>query len=720
MLFEFRRRLPLAICLTLFAGVSVAQEAKPAAPAAPKITYEEHVRPILREHCFSCHSADKQESGLQLDSYQKAMAGGSSGEVVLPGDLASSRLWALVSHAEEPKMPPKQDKLAAAKLETISKWIEQGAPENAGSKVTLKKNPLAAVAASTTGKPEGPLVMPVGLLKQPVHYTSRPGQITALATSPWAPVVAIAGQKQVALYHSDNGQLLGILPFPEGIPQVVRFSRNGSVLLVAGGRGGQSGCVVLFDVKMGKRIAKIGDELDAVLAADINSTHTLVALGGPNRVVRIYSAQTGELLHEIRKHTDWIYATEFSPDGKLLATADRSGGLFVWEGDTAREVLNLRGHTGAVFDVSWRLDSTILASAGEDTTIKLWELNEGKAIKSWNAHTGGAFCVRFTHDGRLVSSGRDNTVKTWGPDGAAQKSFPAFSEPALRCAFTHDGQRVVGGDWLGNVKLWDAKEAKEVLALAANPPTLVMRLDAAKANFTAKQAAAAAADRDLAAVKKAAAEKEQAYQAAVATQKALTAAKTALAQTTGADAIPGVKSETIKAAVESVAAAAAAADAAVEKLNKDKADAQSQLAASQKAKDAAAAAVEHATEELKSADADKKAFDEMGGKLAALAEEATKRLAAQSAEHAQAQAETAATADLATQKAAAAKLLADQLAAIKAELAKAQAEQKSAEETAAFKAKAVADAQAALEQAQATAETAQAQQKTFADAYGRM
>src|SRR5688500_12388503 len=86
----------------LVAAAATAQDAaKPA--AAPKITYDEHVRPVLREHCFSCHSADKQESGLALDSYQKTMAGGSSGEVVLPGDLASSRLWALVSHAEEPK-----------------------------------------------------------------------------------------------------------------------------------------------------------------------------------------------------------------------------------------------------------------------------------------------------------------------------------------------------------------------------------------------------------------------------------------------------------------------------------------------------------------------------------------------------------------------------------------------------------------------------------------
>jgi hypothetical protein len=189
------------------------------------------------------------------------MAGGSSGEVVLAGDLASSRLWALVSHAEEPKMPPRQDKLPAAKLDLVSKWIEAGAPENAGSKVTIKKNPLAALAAASS-KSEGPAIMPEGLVTQPVMFTKRPGQVTALATSPVAPLVAVAGQKQVLLYHTDSGELTGILPFLEGIPHVLRFSRSGAVLLVGGGRSGHSGCVALYDIKSGKRLAKIGDELN--------------------------------------------------------------------------------------------------------------------------------------------------------------------------------------------------------------------------------------------------------------------------------------------------------------------------------------------------------------------------------------------------------------------------------------------------------------------------
>ena len=92
--------------------------AEDAAPAAPKITYDEHVRPILREHCATCHNHDTKKSDLAIDSYAAIMRGGASGEVVVAGNPDGSRLWALVNHTDEPKMPPKQDKLPEAKLAT--------------------------------------------------------------------------------------------------------------------------------------------------------------------------------------------------------------------------------------------------------------------------------------------------------------------------------------------------------------------------------------------------------------------------------------------------------------------------------------------------------------------------------------------------------------------------------------------------------------------------
>ena len=93
------------------------------------------------------------------------------------------------------------------------------------------------MAAGRGRKPAGPAIMPEGLPQDSrSSYTPRAAAITAIASSPWAPVVAVAGQKQIALYHTDTAQLLGILPFPEGIPYVLKFSRSGALLLAGGGQ----------------------------------------------------------------------------------------------------------------------------------------------------------------------------------------------------------------------------------------------------------------------------------------------------------------------------------------------------------------------------------------------------------------------------------------------------------------------------------------------------
>ncbi len=504
-------------CVALTLAVSPSQAAAEDAKPAVKITYDEHVRPIFREHCFSCHNQDTKKSDLSLASFAALTQGGSTGQVVQPGDSSGSRIWSLVSHAEEPKMPPNQDKLPAAKLEMIKAWIEGGALENNGSLAKVKKQPTVDLGMSAgAGKPAGPPPMPERLSRQAVVYTPRPAAVTALAASPWAPLVAVAGQKQIMLYNTDNGRLLGVLPFPEGVAHVLKFSRSGSLLLAGGGVGGKSGSVVVYDVKSGKRAFEVGDELDVVLAADINEDNTRIALGGPGRVVRVFSTADGSLLHEIRKHTEWIYALEFSPDGVLLATADRNGGMFVWESETAREFQNLAGHKAAVTDLSWRVDSNVLTSASEDGTIKLWEIEGGKEIKSWAAHGGGVTSVEFARDGKIASVGRDRLTKVWDANGAAIREFPAFADLATEVAVTHDGARVVAGDWLGEVRLSAVADGKQVALLAANPPTLEALVKAQTAAASAAAEAAQKAAAELAAAQAVVAEKAKAHEAAAA------------------------------------------------------------------------------------------------------------------------------------------------------------------------------------------------------------
>jgi hypothetical protein len=597
------RSLLLVVAVAAMIGLPHAAPAQE--KAAAKVTFDDDVRPILREHCFICHNQNQSKGGLALDSYARTLEGGASGEVVFDGDLESSRLWSLVAHLEEPVMPPGQDKLADAKLNVIKAWIEGGLLENAGSKAKAKKTSSVALAPSGSGnnKPEGPAAMPEGLWRQPTIHTERPAAVSAVASSPWAPLVAVAGQRQIALYDSDHGQLLGILPFPEGIAYSLRFSRNGDLLLAGGGRGGSSGCAVLYDVRTGRRLLKVGEEYDAVLAADINNDHSRIALGGPGRIVRIYSTTTGELLHEIRKHTDWVYAIRFSPDGVLLATADRSNGLFVWEADTAREYLNLTGHTAAVTDVSWRPDSNILASCSSDGTVRLWEMNDGKSIKRWNAHGGGAESVAYTHDGHIATAGRDRRAKLWDGNGKGLKTFPATQEAALEVCFTHDGKRVVCGDWTGAVNMWQTDDGKLAAQLPPNPPTLAMRVEAAAKQLAAAQAKANQAQLERQAVEQRVAKAEQAVTEA--TQR-MQSARQLVAQTR--KSLGGLEQQLRTAAAE------------LTKLRKtrDAAIAQNKQAldAKQAAEDAAAAAQQQDAATVNKLDAAKQRVEETKAALA--------------------------------------------------------------------------------------------------------
>ena len=239
-------------------------------------------------------------------------------------------------------------------------------------------------------------------------------------------------------------ELAGVLPFPEGFPTAVRFSRNGSLVIAGGGIGAKLGHVVIWDVATGKRLTQVGDEFDTVLAADISPDQSLVALGGPGRLVKIYAVRDGTLLHKMKKHTDWVTAISFTPDGKHLVSGDRAGGLAVWDSE-GREEQSISAHTAGITGIACQ--GGLVASASEDGTVKLWDIGEGKERKSWHAHDGGVRSIAFSADGHLVTSGRDRLVRLWDANGGQIKQFGPLADIGMGAAMA--GGKIVGGGLVG-------------------------------------------------------------------------------------------------------------------------------------------------------------------------------------------------------------------------------------------------------------------------------
>lgn len=459
-----------------------------------KVTYEDDVLPIFRDNCLKCHNPDKLKGDLDLSSFSSAIKGGGSGTTLNAGDPDSSQLFKSVTHTEDPAMPPKS-KLSDKEISTIRQWITGGLLQGVGSKALAANKPAVdlTLKGAAIGKPEGPPPMPGPLSIEPFVRATHGTPLSAIASSPWAPVVALAGARQVVLYHTGDLEFLGVLPFSEGTLCDLKFSRNGKLLLASGGRGGHSGLVAVWDLAKGERVITVGDQYDSVLAADISSDQQWIALGGPDRVLKIYNTKDGSLEHRIKKHTEWVTAVEFSPDSKYLASGDRNGGLVLWESATGLELFNLPGHKGAITALTWRRDSEMVVSASEDGTLKLWKATDGAALKNIPAHPGGVLSASFAPDGRVVSCGRDNKVQIWDLAGK-NLATPAFKgDLPNRVTFNDDGTKVVGSDWTGKVFVWNAKSGQSLGELEANPPTLNERVrrDVQRIAALAAQSAAA-------------------------------------------------------------------------------------------------------------------------------------------------------------------------------------------------------------------------------------
>ena len=93
------------------------------------VFFERHIRPLLANHCYECHSAAAEEikGGLRLDDRSGWEKGGDSGPVIVAGNPAASLLLRAVSY-EDPdlQMPPKK-RLDEGARGRLHEWIVRGA-----------------------------------------------------------------------------------------------------------------------------------------------------------------------------------------------------------------------------------------------------------------------------------------------------------------------------------------------------------------------------------------------------------------------------------------------------------------------------------------------------------------------------------------------------------------------------------------------------------------
>jgi WD40 repeat protein len=402
------------------------------------------VRAILRDSCDHCHDEETAEGSLVLKSYDTLIAGGESGNPIVPGKSASSLLVQAIEGRVKPRMPYKEDPLSEAEIATIRRWIDAGAP--------------APAAAETELKVEVPDVRPT----IPVS-----GPVSAVAFDITARRIAVGSYKSVHVLSVDDRKWIHLLDGHADLVRALAFSADGTRLAAAGGAPGGAGEVRIWDVQRtpATAIATIHGHKDAVLSVAFSPDGSTIATGSYDKLVKLWDAATGKELRTFKEHSDAVYSVAFLPGGTQLVSGAGDRTLKIWDVQRGIRLVTISDALDAIYAVAVHPSGTRLAAAGADRMIRTWTWNGDAAaaggaaatlLTSMFAHGDAVLELAYSPDGTtLISAGADRTLKIWDASTLGEKRlFEPQPDWVLGLAVSGDGHWLAAGRYDGTLGLY--------------------------------------------------------------------------------------------------------------------------------------------------------------------------------------------------------------------------------------------------------------------------
>ncbi len=189
------------------------------------LTFEQHVRPILKAYCFDCHGAEAdRKGGLDLRLKRLMFAGGDSGPAITPGDGSNSLLFQRIRDGE---MPPRDKKLSEKDQRTILDWIAAGAstlrdePAEIGNGIGITAEDRAFWSFQPVRKPAIPDTSLHASVRTPIDSLLLDAmKDSGLSFS--------SDAEKLTLLRRASLDLTGMLPTPEEVSQIMADDSDGA------------------------------------------------------------------------------------------------------------------------------------------------------------------------------------------------------------------------------------------------------------------------------------------------------------------------------------------------------------------------------------------------------------------------------------------------------------------------------------------------------------
>jgi WD40 repeat protein len=450
------RLLTIAIASVVWSQVAIAGQAP--------VSFSREVAPVLIKQCQSCHGPDKAKSKYRLDTFARLEMPGKSKAVPITGGAPDkSELFRLISTSDEDdRMPQKADALPAAQVQTIKRWIEEGAKFDGPDPAA----PLASIAGGTD------------YADPPATY-SHPVPITAIAFSPDGKELAASGYHEITVWNASDGKLLSRI---KGLPERIwglAYSPDGKRIAVAAGEPGVSGELRLCnrDASVaGKRLERISDMM---LAVRFSPDGKHIAAGGADNAAEIFDADSGKRELLIQQHADWVTDVAFSPDGTKIVTASRDRSARVFDSRTGEMLAAYLNHEEPIFGVAWSDDGKEIYSVGRDPDMHIWNAvdatpageGKGKSKAAGRVFLCNADTFKVvTAGGEIFICSADGVVRAFKQEkNPTARNFPAVSDWVYCLAVDSKTHHVAAGCHDGEIRIYDGENGELIRHFIAAP-----------------------------------------------------------------------------------------------------------------------------------------------------------------------------------------------------------------------------------------------------------
>ena len=331
----------------------------------------------------------------------------------------------------------------------------------------------------------------------------HPDSIKAIALSPDNTKLATAGGDwTVRLWDVGTGKYLNSLTGHSGAVNAVAFSPDGKILASAGST------LRLWDANTGELLGTDNRDLGSVDQLVFSPDSKVLASGGGwDPAVHLWDTNTGSLQQTLKGHTGKTRDIAFSSDGKILASvsADR-GGVRLWDVSTGtelkrlptsridappppippilkRKALNkahLPNRRDDVHSISFSKDATQLISVSEDGSLHVWDVESGlyQSVFALGAHSDLVYALAFSDDSKYLASndGFEERIRVWDVQNTTQHAVltPGQGDllnPIRHLTVSQGIKKVVGRDFQGTIRIWDAATVELLSTIATDRMT---------------------------------------------------------------------------------------------------------------------------------------------------------------------------------------------------------------------------------------------------------